>query len=42
MRLLMAHGHHPTDISTDVDYTDWDAVDHFACDVAGMVPAPAG
>ena len=42
MRLLMAHGHHPTDISTDVDYTDWDAVDRFARDIAGMVPAPAG
>ena len=34
MRLLMARGHHPTDVSEDTDYTDWDAVDAFAQDVA--------
>ena len=30
MRLMMQRGHHPTDTSRDVDYTDWDAVDAFA------------
>jgi menaquinone-dependent protoporphyrinogen oxidase len=30
MRLLMAHGGHPTDISRDFVYTDWAAVDAFA------------
>jgi menaquinone-dependent protoporphyrinogen oxidase len=41
MRLLMARGGHPTDITTDVEYTDWDAVDRFARDVAALVPAAA-
>jgi menaquinone-dependent protoporphyrinogen oxidase len=30
MRLLMAHGGHPTDIDRDFVYTDWHAVDEFA------------
>jgi menaquinone-dependent protoporphyrinogen oxidase len=30
MRLLMAAGHHPTDVHQDFEYTDWDAVDAFA------------
>jgi hypothetical protein len=30
MRLLMQRGEHPTAISRDFDYTDWDAVDAFA------------
>jgi menaquinone-dependent protoporphyrinogen oxidase len=30
MRLLMAHGGHPTDIGRDFVYTDWSAVDEFA------------
>ena len=42
MRLMMARGGHPTDIRTDVDYTDWDAVDAFADSVAALLePAPA-
>jgi hypothetical protein len=32
MRLVMAAGHHPTNIEEDVDYTDWGAVDAFALD----------
>jgi menaquinone-dependent protoporphyrinogen oxidase len=30
MRLLMHRGHHPSDVSRDFDFTDWDAVDTFA------------
>jgi menaquinone-dependent protoporphyrinogen oxidase len=40
MRLLMHRGHHPTDTSRDVDYTDWDAVDAFARACANL-PARA-
>ena len=36
MRLVMARGDHPTDIRTDVVYTDWDAVDAFAHEVAEL------
>lgn len=32
MRMLMRHGEHPTDVTQDYDYTDWDAVERFACD----------
>jgi menaquinone-dependent protoporphyrinogen oxidase len=35
MRLLMRRGHHDTDTSRDHDYTDWDAVDGWAHEVAG-------
>lgn len=41
MRLMMARGGHPTDTRTDVDYTDWDAVDAFADDVTALL-APLG
>ena len=43
MRLLMKHGHHPTDASRDYDYTDWDAVAGFAreCGVLAAEAAPA-
>jgi menaquinone-dependent protoporphyrinogen oxidase len=42
MRLLMKRGDHPTDVTRDFDYTDWDAVDRFARECAAMVAgAPA-
>ena len=34
MRLLMKHMGHPTDASHDYEYTDWDAVDRFAHEIA--------
>ena len=34
MRLLMRRMHHPTDTSQDYDYTDWDAVDRWAHELA--------
>ena len=37
MRLIMARGGHPTDIRTDVDYTDWGAVEGFAHEFAALV-----
>jgi menaquinone-dependent protoporphyrinogen oxidase len=37
MRLLMRRGGHPTDASHDYDYTDWDAVEHFARTFAANV-----
>ncbi len=37
MRLLMHRGHHPSDISRDYDYTDWDAVDRWAHAFAATV-----
>jgi menaquinone-dependent protoporphyrinogen oxidase len=30
MRLVMRRGNHPTDVSRDYDYTDWEAVESFA------------
>ena len=39
MRLLMRHMHHPTDASRDYDYTDWDAVDRWAHELAGSFAA---
>jgi menaquinone-dependent protoporphyrinogen oxidase len=36
MRLMMQRGGHPTDISRDYDYTDWDAVDRFGRDCAEL------
>jgi menaquinone-dependent protoporphyrinogen oxidase len=36
MRLMMARGGHPTDITRDTDYTDWNAVDAFARDCAKL------
>jgi menaquinone-dependent protoporphyrinogen oxidase len=37
MRLIMAHKHQSTDISQDIDYTDWDGVGSFANDCAGLL-----
>ena len=34
MRLKMSQGGHPTDISHDVDYTDWEAVDRLGREFA--------
>lgn len=42
MRLLMARGGHDTDTAHDHDYTDWDAVDRFADEIAALVPTPVG
>jgi menaquinone-dependent protoporphyrinogen oxidase len=41
MRLLMHRGGHPSDVSRDYDYTDWDAVDRFAHDCARIVTEAA-
>ena len=37
MRVLMRRGDHPTDVTEDYDYTDWDAVDTFGRDCATML-----
>jgi menaquinone-dependent protoporphyrinogen oxidase len=37
MRLLMKRTHRPTDASQDYDYTDWDAVDRWAHELAAML-----
>ena len=37
MRLLMRRMHHPTDASQDYDYTDWDAVEHWAHEFAATL-----
>ena len=43
MRLLMKRGHHPTDVSRDYDYTDWDAVERYGHRCAEMLAgAPIG
>lgn len=39
MRLLMRRMGHPTDVSRDYDYTDWDAVDLLAREVAALTAA---
>jgi menaquinone-dependent protoporphyrinogen oxidase len=41
MRLLMRHGGHPTDVSHDYDFTDWDGVERFADDVATLMRSTA-
>jgi len=42
MRLLMRRMHHPTDASQDYDYTDWDAVERWAHELAAtLTPALA-
>jgi menaquinone-dependent protoporphyrinogen oxidase len=41
MRLVMAAGHHPTNIEEDVDYTVWDAVDALATQCLELLSAPA-
>lgn len=37
MRLMMRRGGHTTDVSQDHEYTDWEAVDRFSRDFAGLV-----
>jgi menaquinone-dependent protoporphyrinogen oxidase len=37
MRVLMRRGEHPTDVTEDYDYTDWDAVDSFGRTCAKML-----
>lgn len=37
MRLLMRRMHHPTDASQDYDYTDWDAVERWAQELAATL-----
>lgn len=37
MRMLMRRGDHPTDVTRDYDYTDWEAVEAFARRFAAMV-----
>lgn len=39
MRLLMRHAGHPTDVSQDYDYTDWDGVDRIADGLADSLVA---
>lgn len=40
---LIAHRHHqPTDVSSDVDYTDWGALDRFATEFAATAASAAG
>jgi menaquinone-dependent protoporphyrinogen oxidase len=41
IRLMMRHGGHPTDTSRDHDFTDWDAVDRFAEECAGLAAVRA-
>lgn len=41
MRVLMSRGEHPTDISRDYEYTDWDAVESFAGEFSELLGAPA-
>ena len=40
IRTMMRQGHHPTDTSRDFDYTDWDAVDAWARDLATGLGKP--
>ena len=40
VRLLMRHQHRPTDVSEDIDYTDWPAVDRFAAEWVATLGAP--
>ncbi len=42
MRLLMRHGHHPTDASRDYDYTDWRGVDRLGREIAELAGVPVG
>ena len=37
MRVLMKHGDHPTDVTRDYEYTDWDAVERFAGDFSELL-----
>jgi menaquinone-dependent protoporphyrinogen oxidase len=40
MRVMMHKGGHPTDVTRDHDYTNWDAVERFARECAAMVAVP--
>ena len=39
VRLMMHKGGHPTDVSQDYDYTDWEAVDRFAHEFTALLAA---
>jgi menaquinone-dependent protoporphyrinogen IX oxidase len=39
MRLLMHRQHRPSDVSEDIDYTDWSAVDRIAAEWAQTLTA---
>lgn len=41
MRLIARRHHQPTDVHTDVDFTDWPAVERFATAFAALVAPPA-
>ena len=41
MRVLMRHGDHPTDVTQDYEYTDWDALERFAIDFGERLDASA-
>jgi menaquinone-dependent protoporphyrinogen oxidase len=41
IKLMMKRGGHPTDTSRDHDFTDWDAVDRFAEECAGLAAVTA-
>lgn len=40
MRVLMRRGEHPTDITQDFDYTDWEGVDRFGHECARLLARP--
>jgi menaquinone-dependent protoporphyrinogen oxidase len=40
MQLMMRRAGRPTDVSRDYDYTDWDAVDRLAVEMAALTDAP--
>lgn len=39
MRLMMKLSHHPSDASTDHDFTDWEAVERFGAECAALAGA---
>ena len=41
IKLMMRHGGHPTDTSRDHDFTDWDEVERFAEECAGLAVVTA-
>jgi menaquinone-dependent protoporphyrinogen oxidase len=41
IKLMMKRGGHPTDTSRDHDFTDWDDVDRFGAECAGLVAVTA-
>jgi menaquinone-dependent protoporphyrinogen oxidase len=42
VRLMMRKAGHPTDVTQDYDYTDWNAVERFAREFAGTVAGACG